>query len=608
MSSPTPSAAPKRRPAARHGYAPPPSACPWSRTCRRSARRRPAGGPGRRRARCGLRRPRQLVDAERAGRRTERVRPRAVADGQHGTGVGDDMVDLGARGRRADRHEDRTGAHDAEEGRDGGSVARAHHSTRSPGTDAPLGQGGRRRRRARVEGRRVHPACAVPPVDQHRRVRLGRPPPGPHLRERPARRSEAGGPASRRRGRAPSPPASAGHSLAVMTARRIAIVPHTHWDREWYKSYQDFRLALVDLIDTLLPLLERDASYPHFMLDGQMAVVDDYLEVRPEAEGRLRALAAAGRLSVGPWYILMDEFLASGETIVRNLQMGTRPRRRLRRRHGAGLPARHVRPHCADAPDPPAGRLPRRRGLAGRAVAGDQERLHLGVPRRLLGPGRVPARRLRQRGGAARRRQGADPPHAGQRGRGGRVPHGRPAVHERVRPPDAPALARPGRGRGQRPAGRVRLRGDLVPPLPGRRPRRGADPGGGRAALRRPGQHAHGRHLEPGRRQAPRRARRAGTGAPRRAAGRPVPGAGGLPRPPAGTGLARDGAQLGARLHLRLLGRRRRRRRAAPLRRGPCDRLRAGRPRRQDLRPLAVPRRPHGAQPVAAGPLRVSWS
>ena len=107
-----------------------------------------------------------------------------------------------------------------------------------------------------------------------------------------------------------------------MTARRIAIVPHTHWDREWYKSYQDFRLALVELIDALLPLLEGDASYPHFMLDGQMAVVDDYLEVRPEAEGRLRALAAAGRLSMGPWYILMDEFLASGETIVRNLQMG----------------------------------------------------------------------------------------------------------------------------------------------------------------------------------------------------------------------------------------------------------------------------------------------
>ncbi len=107
-----------------------------------------------------------------------------------------------------------------------------------------------------------------------------------------------------------------------MTPRRIAIVPHTHWDREWYESYQDFRLNLVDMIDALLPLLETDASYPHFMLDGQMAVVDDYLEVRPEAEQRLRALAAAGRISLGPWYVLMDEFLSSGETIIRNLQMG----------------------------------------------------------------------------------------------------------------------------------------------------------------------------------------------------------------------------------------------------------------------------------------------
>jgi hypothetical protein len=107
-----------------------------------------------------------------------------------------------------------------------------------------------------------------------------------------------------------------------MTARRIAIVPHSHWDREWYESYQEFRLNLVDMLDTLIPLLESDDSYPYFMLDGQMAVVDDYLDVRPQAEQHLRDLAAAGRITMGPWYILMDEFLASGETIVRNLQMG----------------------------------------------------------------------------------------------------------------------------------------------------------------------------------------------------------------------------------------------------------------------------------------------
>lgn len=104
--------------------------------------------------------------------------------------------------------------------------------------------------------------------------------------------------------------------------RHVAIVPHTHWDREWYEPYQTFRMRLVDMLDKLIPILERDPSYARFMLDGQMAVVDDYLEVRPEAEGRLRALAATGRLTMGPWYALMDEFLISGETIIRDLQLG----------------------------------------------------------------------------------------------------------------------------------------------------------------------------------------------------------------------------------------------------------------------------------------------
>jgi len=104
--------------------------------------------------------------------------------------------------------------------------------------------------------------------------------------------------------------------------RDVAVVPHTHWDREWYEAYQTFRMKLVDLVDDLLPLLEHDPAFTHFMLDGQMAVVDDYLEIRPENEGRIRHLAQSGRLGMGPWYILMDEFLVSGETMVRDLQLG----------------------------------------------------------------------------------------------------------------------------------------------------------------------------------------------------------------------------------------------------------------------------------------------
>ncbi|MFI6601986.1 glycoside hydrolase family 38 C-terminal domain-containing protein [Nonomuraea sp. NPDC050536] len=101
----------------------------------------------------------------------------------------------------------------------------------------------------------------------------------------------------------------------------IVVVPHTHWDREWYEPFQRFRLRLVALLDEVLQRMERDQDY-HFTLDGQLACVDDYLEVRPENRGRIAKLVESGRLAVGPWQILLDEFLCSGETIVRNLELG----------------------------------------------------------------------------------------------------------------------------------------------------------------------------------------------------------------------------------------------------------------------------------------------
>ncbi len=120
----------------------------------------------------------------------------------------------------------------------------------------------------------------------------------------------------------PGPPSEPSTPSAEGGTRRVAVVAHTHWDREWYKPFQEFRLDLVTTMDALLALLESDPSFRTFLCDGQMALIDDYLEIRPDAEDRIRTLATAGRLSVGPWYILMDEFLVSAETIVRNLQMG----------------------------------------------------------------------------------------------------------------------------------------------------------------------------------------------------------------------------------------------------------------------------------------------
>jgi mannosylglycerate hydrolase len=108
----------------------------------------------------------------------------------------------------------------------------------------------------------------------------------------------------------------------------LHLISHTHWDREWYRPYQDFRLRLVRLVDGLLDLLARDRDYKYFMLDGQTIVLEDYLEIRPEREAELRRHIRSGRILIGPWHILPDEFLVSPEATVRNLLEGARTCRR----------------------------------------------------------------------------------------------------------------------------------------------------------------------------------------------------------------------------------------------------------------------------------------
>ena len=100
----------------------------------------------------------------------------------------------------------------------------------------------------------------------------------------------------------------------------IFFVPHTHWDREWYRPFQSFRISLVDVVDEVLDLLESDERM-RFTLDGQLATVDDYVAIRPGGTDRIAALVRTGRLAIGPWFTLPDEFLVSGESLVRNLDI-----------------------------------------------------------------------------------------------------------------------------------------------------------------------------------------------------------------------------------------------------------------------------------------------
>jgi len=100
------------------------------------------------------------------------------------------------------------------------------------------------------------------------------------------------------------------------------VVSHAHWDREWRYSFAEFRLKLVDVMDRLLEILDSRPDYKHYHLDAQTSLVEDYLQIRPENRQRIARYVKEGRILVGPWYTLPEEFLISGESLVRNLLLG----------------------------------------------------------------------------------------------------------------------------------------------------------------------------------------------------------------------------------------------------------------------------------------------
>ena len=102
----------------------------------------------------------------------------------------------------------------------------------------------------------------------------------------------------------------------------LHIISHSHWDREWYMSFEEHHMRLIELIDSIIEKMENDNRYRYFHLDGQMIVIEDYLAVRPEMRERFFKLIREDRIQVGPWYVLQDEYLTSGEANIRNMTEG----------------------------------------------------------------------------------------------------------------------------------------------------------------------------------------------------------------------------------------------------------------------------------------------
>ena len=104
--------------------------------------------------------------------------------------------------------------------------------------------------------------------------------------------------------------------------KKVYIISHSHWDREWYMPYEQHHMRLITLIDDLLEQFETNPDFNSFHLDGQTISLDDYLEVRPNKREALQKAITEGKLKIGPFYILQDDFLTSSESNTRNMLVG----------------------------------------------------------------------------------------------------------------------------------------------------------------------------------------------------------------------------------------------------------------------------------------------
>ncbi len=104
---------------------------------------------------------------------------------------------------------------------------------------------------------------------------------------------------------------------------KIIAYLHTHWDREWYRTFEEFRFRFIEVFDDIVKKLENE-EFGQFYLDGQTILIDDLLEIYPDKKDLIKKLISEKKIVIGPWYTLADEFLVSGESLIRNLLIGTK--------------------------------------------------------------------------------------------------------------------------------------------------------------------------------------------------------------------------------------------------------------------------------------------
>ncbi|MBF2569089.1 mannosylglycerate hydrolase [Listeria welshimeri] len=109
-----------------------------------------------------------------------------------------------------------------------------------------------------------------------------------------------------------------------MAKTKVHVIPHSHWDREWYFTSSRSTIYLVKHLKEVIETLEAKEDYHFYLMDAQSSLIEDYLRYCPEDKTRLEKLITDKRLITGPWYTQTDQLVISQESIVRNLLYGTR--------------------------------------------------------------------------------------------------------------------------------------------------------------------------------------------------------------------------------------------------------------------------------------------
>ena len=110
--------------------------------------------------------------------------------------------------------------------------------------------------------------------------------------------------------------------------KKVTAYVHSHWDREWYREFEDFRLRLIEVFDEVIDSLQT-GELPCFYFDGQTAALEDYLEIHSEKLPIIKKLIKEKKLRIGPFYCSADSFLVSGECLYRNIEIGLKKSKEL---------------------------------------------------------------------------------------------------------------------------------------------------------------------------------------------------------------------------------------------------------------------------------------